>query len=93
MNKCLGGEDIDFYVGVNYCGCLLVADDILLISASVLKLHCMLTFCYGYCKALDNKINVSKYNLLIVERGDKNNAFHAIRSGNIKLGCRNEISW
>ena len=35
--KCLK-EGIGCYIGVNYCGCLLLADNSLLISASVLQL-------------------------------------------------------
>ena len=48
--KCLSEEGIGCYVGVNYCGCLLFADDILLISASVLRLQCVFTDCYEYRK-------------------------------------------
>ena len=59
------------YMGVNYCGCLLFADDILLISISVLQLQRMLTNCYEYCKARDLKFNVNKYKLMVVRQGDK----------------------
>ena len=44
LNKCLK-EGAGCYIGVNYCGCLLFVDDILLISALVLQLQCMLTIC------------------------------------------------
>ena len=67
LNKCLK-EGAGCYIGVNYCGCLLFVDDILLISALVLQLQCMLTICKEYCKAWNFKFKVSKSNLIVLYR-------------------------
>ena len=69
--KCLKEEGVGHCISVNYCECLFFADDILLISASVLQLQCMLIICYDYCKAWDLKFNVSKSNLMVVGRRER----------------------
>ena len=45
----LKSEGYGCYLGNVYVGCLLFEDDIMLLSASVKQLRCMLNVCYQYC--------------------------------------------
>jgi len=49
---------------VVYIGCIVYADDILLISASVVQLQQMLDLCFSYADDLDIHFNHKKSNLI-----------------------------
>ena len=63
-------EGLGCYIGNDYCGCLLFADDILLLSASVHQLQNMLNICYSYRNDWDMKFNVKKSNVMVVGKND-----------------------
>jgi Reverse transcriptase (RNA-dependent DNA polymerase) len=65
----LKSEGLGCYLGDIYAGCLLFADDILLLSASLLQLQCMLDACYHYCCYWDLKLNVLKSNVIVFGGG------------------------
>ena len=58
------------YLGDMFAGCLLFADDILLLSASVWQLQFMLNICYEYCNEWDLQFNVKKSTVMVVGKGD-----------------------
>ena len=55
-----------------YAGCLLFADDILLLSASrpIVHLKSMLNVCYSYYDNWDINFNVNKPNVIVVGKDD-----------------------
>jgi hypothetical protein len=59
------------YVGNIFAGCLLFADDILLLSASLLQLQGMLDICHDYCVQWDMVLSVKKSNVIVVGRDDE----------------------
>ena len=61
-------SDLGCHVMGNYSGCLLYADDLILLSASVLQLQKMLDLCYDVGLVLDIKFNAKKSSLLQVGR-------------------------
>ena len=80
-------EDLGCYTGNDYCGCLLFADDILLLSASVHQLQNMLNICYSYCNDWDMKFNVKKSNVMVVGKND-----NTILMPFMQLG-REDLTW
>ena len=51
-------------------GCLLFADDIPLLSASVLQLQFMVNICYEYFNEWVLQFNVKKFTVMVVGKGD-----------------------
>ena len=64
--KSLRLERLGCCVGNIYCGCLLFAADILLMSTSIQKLQFMLNIFHEYCVEWDLKFNVKKSNVMVV---------------------------
>jgi hypothetical protein len=60
MIKRLSAADVGCSIGDIYLGCIVYADDILLLSASVVHLQRMLDICSLEARELDMKFNVSK---------------------------------
>ena len=56
----LKSEGYGCYLGNVHVGCLSFADDIMLLSASVRQLQCMLKVCYQYCFKWDLQFNAKK---------------------------------
>jgi hypothetical protein len=54
------------YLGSDYVGCILFADDILLLSASVVQLQNMLNICFEYSIVWDMKFNAKKCALMYI---------------------------
>ena len=66
----LRSEGNGCFIGEDFIGCLLFADDILLMSSSIWHLQYMLDVCYTYCQEWDLKFNVKKSNVMIVGKSD-----------------------
>ena len=66
----LKSEGYGFYLGNVYVGCLLFADDIMLLSAYVRQLQCMLNACYQYCFKWDLQLNVKKSTVMVIGKHD-----------------------
>jgi len=64
----------------SYVGCLLYADDIMLISISVSAMQCMLDICYNIAVFLDLKFNVKKS--CVMRIGNR----HKFTCANLSLG-------
>ena len=66
----LKSEGYDCYLGNVYVGCLLFADDIMLLSASMRQLQCMFNVCYQYCFKWNLKFNVKKSTVMVISKHD-----------------------
>jgi hypothetical protein len=62
--QALRNSDVGCHIGFEYVGCILFADDILLISASVIHLQYMLDICVTYGVEFDIKFNAVKSHLI-----------------------------
>jgi len=62
----LRSSDLGCHLGNEYVGCIVYADDIILLSASLIKLQKMLDICYLQGSNLDIQFNVDKSYLFIV---------------------------
>jgi len=79
-------SDLGCHVMGKYFGCLLYADDLILLSAFVLQLEKMLDVCYDVGLFLDIKFNAKKLSLLQVGR-----CFSSLIS-NLHVGF-DDITW
>ena len=62
----LWSQGYECYLDDMFVGCLLFADDMLLLSASVLLLQFMLNICYEYCNEWGLQFNVKKSTVMVV---------------------------
>jgi len=62
----LSESDLGCHINGVYIGCLVYADDIILLSASVVHLQMMLDICYSQAVELDIKFNAKKSALFVV---------------------------
>ena len=62
--KALKSEGCSCCLSDTSADCLLFADDILLLSASIIDVQCMLNVCYSCCDYWDLKCNVRKSNVM-----------------------------
>ena len=58
-------------LGDLYTGCLLFADNILLLSASLVQLQLMLHLCHQYCVEWDLVFNVKKSYVMVLDKDDE----------------------
>ena len=79
-------SDLGYHLGGLYIGCILYADDIILLSASVCDLQRMLNICYEIGKTIDVLFNAAKSALLIVGKACKE------KIGILKLG-EHDLMW
>ena len=63
--------DTGCHVCGHFVGCILYADDIILLSATVMGLQCMLNCCYEVSQALLLKFNCSKSSCFVVGKGSR----------------------
>ena len=62
----LRSSGLGCYLGSDYTGCIMFADDILLLSASVIQLQNMLNVCFEYCTVWDMTFNAKKCALMYI---------------------------
>jgi hypothetical protein len=62
-------SDLGCHIGQCYVGCLVYADDIILISASLIKLQRMMDICFHSGETLDIVFNAKKSSLFIIGKG------------------------
>jgi hypothetical protein len=86
MIKNLRNKKQGCYLGDMFCGCLLFADDILLLSASVLQLQSMLNIYYAYCCEWDLQFNAKKCTVMCI--GKDNDSVTSV----IELGI-DQLTW
>jgi hypothetical protein len=79
-------SDLGCHLSGLYIGCILYADDIILLSASVCDLQRMLNICYEIGKTIDVLFNAAKSALLIVGKACKE------KIGILKLG-EHDLMW
>ena len=80
------------YVGGNFFGCVMYADDLLLISASVSGLQNMLDICYSY--GIENHITFNHKKSVCVMVGQNRTKFEAhIYLGNMRLVWADNIKY
>lgn len=88
----LRSEMLGCYLGCDYVGCLLFADDILLMSASLLQLQCMLNVCDMYGTCWDLKFNAKKCHVMQMS-SDTNALLPDMSLGNDNIAWVNEMKY
>ena len=59
------------YIRNQFAGCILFADDLLLLSGSLIQLETLLVICYEYGIEIDISINAAKCHLVHVVKDHK----------------------
>jgi len=62
----LQSSDLGCHIGSEYIGCMAYADDVIIISASIIQLQAMLDICVRFRDEMDTKFNAKKSCLFIV---------------------------
>ena len=79
-------SDLGCHINGVYIGCLTYADDIILLSASVVHLQRMLDTCYFCGVELDIKFNVKKSALFVVGKA-YDVSIDPLKIGNDQVSC------
>ena len=85
-------RDKGCYICNQFAGCILFADDILLLSGSVIQLEKMLDICYDYGINMDISFNANKFHLIHVGQ-DYKNELPLLRLGETLLSWVNEFKY